>query len=732
MFLKIHSSYEEDMEKMVGIAFQAIQIHFTKSSSNNPPGTALLTATSTYIGTKICEFVDRKAEWKIKVRLGDLFIEAFYNCKFVNIYYEQRADSCYILQATTRWTELKDIPSTVARINIIATTTTKPKNLNNYIQKCNNLRLSVIKDREDKIDLESIWAKSINKIQQTGWRINQKIYDIMIKNKDFFISEEEVVDNKAKELKRRSKIIEWEFIMTKAEKLYNEDVFYQYIEADYRGRIYYSEPFLNYQGSDWARGMLEFAEQKPLTQEGNFWLAVHTANSYNEVYNKNEIPTWCQADYKSYLISEGLESISVDKMTLEDRAMWTRQNKETILEAGKIGHLFPEAEKSITFLACCIEWYNISQCTAVYYSRLPIPIDGSNNGWQHLGAISKDKSTGILVGLIPTEIQEDFYVKTAKKLYEITTDVERKELLEVMPMKDIRKGITKRGSMTRAYSAGATKIAENMWFDCKAEDFHEIYDLTEDHCKGFAKDLIKAIDQVCPGPLDTMKYMQDLATYELGKYDKFLDDTIANTEYKKILTEIKSLWIKKKELDDDQLKHLSELVKSLDKYEVRLTYGNGSKNLSWTTPSGFPVLYECPIYYSQKETGTISGYKKKTGESKSIRHVARVATKQPDIRGFICGISPNFIHSIDASHMALVINEWHGSFGAVHDSFSTHACDVEDLLEITKRTFVDLYNVDNFYNYIRKELTNNTDDIEQPTLGDLNIREVNNSDYFFS
>ena len=37
-------------------------------------------------------------------------------------------------------------------------------------------------------------------------------------------------------------------------------------------------------------------------------------------------------------------------------------------------------------------------------THLPIPIDGSNNGWQHLGSISKDVQTGDLVRLIPIEI----------------------------------------------------------------------------------------------------------------------------------------------------------------------------------------------------------------------------------------------------------------------------------------------------------------------------------------
>ena len=98
----------------------------------------------------------------------------------------------------------------------------------------------------------------------------------------------------------------------------------------------------------------------------------------------------------------------------------------------------------------------------------------------------------------------------------------------------------------------------------------------------------------------------------------------------------------------------------------------------------------------------------------------------------MCGISPNFIHSMDASHMALVIDDWNGEFGAVHDSFSTHACDVEKLLAYTKRTFIEMYDVDNFYDYIRKELTDNTDDVEQPMLGSLNIEEIEDSDYFFA
>ena len=121
-----------------------------------------------------------------------------------------------------------------------------------------------------------------------------------------------------------------------------------------------------------------------------------------------------------------------------------------------------------------------------------------------------------------------------------------------------------------------------------------------------------------------------------------------------------------------------------------------------------------------------------TLNGKQIKHVLKAPTDKPDVHGFMCGISPNYIHSMDAAHMALLLAEWDGDFGAVHDSFSTHACDVDDLLEKTKEVFINMYNYDNYFDIIRDNLTNNEDDVEQPILGTLNIGDINGSEYFFA
>ena len=82
--------------------------------------------------------------------------------------------------------------------------------------------------------------------------------------------------------------------------------------------------------------------------------------------------------------------------------------------------------------------------------------------------------------------------------------------------------------------------------------------------------------------------------------------------------------------------------------------------------------------------------------------------------------------------MQLLIDQWNNDFGAVHDSFSTHASDVDKLLDTTKQVFIKMYDKENFFNIIRKKITNYKDDVKQPKLGDLNIQEVNESEYFFS
>jgi DNA-directed RNA polymerase len=99
------------------------------------------------------------------------------------------------------------------------------------------------------------------------------------------------------------------------------------------------------------------------------------------------------------------------------------------------------------------------------------------------------------------------------------------------------------------------------------------------------------------------------------------------------------------------------------------------------------------------------------------------------------GIAPNFVHSLDACHLMKTIvsardNHVIESFAVVHDSFGTHACDIEQLGIVLRETFVEIYKKD-----ILKKFMEEQGDLELPSLpeyGKLNIEDVKNAEFFFS
>jgi DNA-directed RNA polymerase len=152
----------------------------------------------------------------------------------------------------------------------------------------------------------------------------------------------------------------------------------------------------------------------------------------------------------------------------------------------------------------------------------------------------------------------------------------------------------------------------------------------------------------------------------------------------------------------------------------------GKTSVSWKTPSGFPVVSE---KWVMKQRHVNLPFTHKT-----IMAVYHEKTDVPAIHEIMSGISPNYVHSMDASHMSLVINKLNDigitSFGAIHDSFSVHAEDVEDLLHATKECFVEMYK-GNVFESMRNDIVDGEFDGKEPGSGTLDLNDVMDSDYFF-
>lgn len=447
---------------------------------------------------------------------------------------------------------------------------------------------------------------------------------------------------------------------------------------DFRGRIYARDPYFSYQSSDLARGHMMFAEKRLMTDKGYRHLLVHIANSFNQSYTVSELKelTWLEGNYIQDLEQDKIPDISVDKMNLQDRINWAENNLEMMLDIAldpiESKDIWFNAEKPWVFLSLCFEVVQYLAEDGDYYSQIPIAIDGTVNGTQHLAAMSKDEIAGKMVGLVPQEKPIDFYVIVAKGIIKRNIDNDLGKVLAKIPMKLIRKGISKRGTMTKAYDAGVKCIANIIYTDCYDAGMTAKYGITRSIASKLAKDLVETYNSLCSGPVAVKNYLQALTKHRI------------------------------KEL--------------------------GYTSAKWKTPSGFPVNAEKWITRKKKTVVRLN--------KDRIDLVYHEVTDKPALHEIMSGISPNYVHSMDASHMCLVINKLKSigvtSFGAIHDSFSVHADEVDKLLNVTKDVFIKMYSCDVMLDMM-KQFIDFDEKFEGkiPKKGHLNLSKIRESEYFF-
>ncbi|XP_067622531.1 DNA-directed RNA polymerase, mitochondrial isoform X2 [Eurosta solidaginis] len=181
---------------------------------------------------------------------------------------------------------------------------------------------------------------------------------------------------------------------------------------------------------------------------------------------------------------------------------------------------------------------------------------------------------------------------------------------------------------------------------------------------------------------------------------------------------------------------------------ARLISGVCGQNIEWITPLGFPVVQP----YSRPEVKGTTRIGARVTETMSMDLFER-----PNVIKQKNAFPPNFIHSLDSSHMMLtsLYCAHRGiTFVSVHDCFWTHACTVPEMNKICREQFVSLHsqpileNLSAFmkskYSFTESDFTNDgsVDDLskrrlnrilgQMPKKGDFDLKNVLNSVYFFS
>jgi len=155
--------------------------------------------------------------------------------------------------------------------------------------------------------------------------------------------------------------------------------------------------------------------------------------------------------------------------------------------------------------------------------------------------------------------------------------------------------------------------------------------------------------------------------------------------------------------------------------------------VGWTTPAGFPVLQEYRMSKGIRIQPHVAG--------KQLNVMVSVDSIQLDRRRQTLGISPNFVHSCDASHMmlttCLAVANGLAAFAMIHDSYGTHAGNTSLLAAALRQAFVDQYGMDvlaDFRGQLAEQLPPRVA-AKLPPLppkGTLDLDRVLDSRYFFA
>eukprot|EP00415_Alexandrium_ostenfeldii_P001627 UN1627 len=147
---------------------------------------------------------------------------------------------------------------------------------------------------------------------------------------------------------------------------------------------------------------------------------------------------------------------------------------------------------------------------------------------------------------------------------------------------------------------------------------------------------------------------------------------------------------------------------------------------SWVSPMGLACVQP---YKRQRSITVLSNMQRISVNHGETRKVQKVKQRM--------GFPPNFIHSLDATHMMMVADgcKREGvSFAGVHDSFWTHACNAPSLNRIIRSAFVELHQqpiLEDLY----EDLLVRLGGVEPPPLpkqGLLDLSGVHKSLYIFN
>ncbi|ANB11608.1 Rpo41p [Sugiyamaella lignohabitans] len=346
----------------------------------------------------------------------------------------------------------------------------------------------------------------------------------------------------------------------------------------------------------------------------------------------------------------------VDKLSNQDREDFVNTHMEDVIDSAERpltgNRWWTQGENPFQALATCMEINEAikSGNPELFLSRIAVNQDGSCNGLQHYAALGGDVGGAVQVNMIANATKPgDVYSEVAKI---VSAKIEQ-EAVESKPVAEELKGkisrkLVKQPVMTSVY--GVTKYGMVRQLDERFKDMGVDAIRRSRYSPYVAQLILEAIGELFSGANKIKEWLSECTQRisESVRADVYRRDIVSDKEF--------------------MTKHVTAMI--------------------WTTPLGLPVVQP----YRQTQQMVV-----RSTQLQSMNLYNPFALSFVDKSRQRQGIAPNYIHSLDSTHMLMTVRECVKkglSFAAVHDSFWTHAASVPSMNAILREQFVALHQHD--------------------------------------
>ena len=437
---------------------------------------------------------------------------------------------------------------------------------------------------------------------------------------------------------------------------------------DTRGRAYPLPAFLNPQGPDPTKALLEFSHGKPITDESQAgWLAIAGANAYGN-----------------------------DKVSLVERIKWVEDSHEMILSIAadpRSDLRWLKASEPWQFLRFCYEWHDLFKHGYGFVSHIVTPVDATCSGLQHYSALLRDEIGGKSVNLVPGLSRQDIYQDVADRVIEaLMADAEDEN------------------SPTREWSVGWIKFGIDRKLT-KRQVMVVPYAGTFSSCMDYTREAV--LEKLKDGH---MKHWTEGDAKQENDRVVFLSKLIWNA--------IDLVVVKGKEA----MKWLSEAAATYTRWANKNLSGTAfDKRMTWVTPDGFEAVHWRADESKKHAESYLDGKVQLTyyEETDSLSSKDMSLAVAPN---FVHSLDACLLRASVNKALDLGIT----AFGMIHDSFGVHAADMDTFLsKCVKPAFIRMYDTDVLEQF-KARLPADLDLEPLPERGTLDLNGVKESEFFFS